>query len=76
MEGRKVTVDLGLGTGTLVFVIFLILKVLSDNGSIAKIEWLSWFWVFFPLWIGIAVVIGFFVLFMVIGVIFSIIDAL
>jgi hypothetical protein len=45
----------GLGLTTIVFLVFLILK-LTDN-----IDW-SWWWVFSPFWIPVALVISIFVI--------------
>jgi len=45
----------GLGLGTVLFLIFLILKLTHT------IDW-SWWWVFSPLWIPIAMVILFTIL--------------
>ena len=42
----------GLGFGTILFLIFLILK-LADVGVVAT--W-SWWWVFSPIWIPVAIV--------------------
>jgi len=44
----------GLGLGTILFLIFLVLK-LTKVGMVAT--W-SWWWVCSPIWIPIAVVIG------------------
>lgn len=49
-----------IGLGTLIFLVFLVLKILGMNG-VEGLTWfaeLSWFWVFFPLWIGLASIIG------------------
>jgi hypothetical protein len=55
----------GIGAGFLIFAIFLVLKILGDNGNIKPISWLvsqpgwgGWDVVFFPLWIGPAVILG------------------
>lgn len=45
----------GLGLGSIVFLIFLIMKLFSIE---PVSEW-SWFWVTSPLWIPIAILIGF-----------------
>jgi hypothetical protein len=45
----------GLGLTTIVFLVFLILK-LTDN-----IDW-SWWWVFSPFWIPVVLVISIFVI--------------
>jgi len=44
----------GMGLGTLLFLIFLVMK-LAGIGSVAN--W-SWWWVTAPLWIPFAIVIG------------------
>ena len=44
----------GMGLGTLLFLIFLVMK-LAGIGSVAN--W-SWWWVTAPLWIPAAIVIG------------------
>jgi hypothetical protein len=49
MNDKKVTTG-GLGIGTILFLIFLTLK-LAEIGPVAK--W-SWWWVFSPLWIPFA----------------------
>jgi len=67
-SGSLITIKAG-GLGTIIFVIFLILK-LTDNAP----EWLTWFWVFFPLWIGFAIGFGIFILFLVIAAITLIIS--
>jgi len=36
------------GLGTIVFIVLLILKLTGTSA-------ISWFWVFFPLWIGLAI---------------------
>ena len=43
----------GIGIGTLIFLIFLVLK-LAEIGPVAK--W-SWWWVTSPLWIPFAIII-------------------
>lgn len=49
-ENKNITVR-GSGLGTILFVVFLILKLLG------KIDW-SWWWVTSPLWISWALIIG------------------
>ena len=44
----------GMGLGTLLFLIFLVMK-LAGIGSVAN--W-SWWWVTAPLWIPVVIVIG------------------
>jgi small Trp-rich protein len=48
----------GIGIGTIVFLIFLVLK-LAEIGPVAK--W-SWWWVTSPIWIPIVIVVGFAIL--------------
>lgn len=58
---EKTTVSTGgIGLGGLIFGIFLTLKILVITGVLpaAKFVWLTWFWVFFPLWIGLAVTLA------------------
>jgi hypothetical protein len=50
MKDKKATG--GLGIGTILFLIFLTLK-LAEVGPVA--EW-SWWWVFSPIWIPLALV--------------------
>jgi len=50
----------GIGFGGLLFIVFLILKLCS------VINW-SWWWVTAPLWIPIALVLGFFAAVALIG---------
>lgn len=45
----------GPGLGTIVFIVFLILKLTGAAN-------IPWFWVFFPLWIMPAVIFGLFLL--------------
>ena len=52
MSGK--TNSSGLGIGTLVFLIFLTLK-LAEIGPVAK--W-SWWWVTSPLWIPLALIVA------------------
>ena len=46
----KTTTSGGLSCGFILFVVFLVLKLCG------VIDW-SWFWIFFPLWIGPACMI-------------------
>jgi hypothetical protein len=54
----------GFSLGTLIFVIFLILK-LTETGPVA--HW-SWWWVTAPLWIPFGIVILFFVITAIIAI--------
>jgi len=59
MEERTRVVSGGIGLGGVVFVVFLVLKLLDNAGALnGDFSWLTWFWVFFPLWIGAAVGLG------------------
>jgi hypothetical protein len=60
MDNEKNTAATGgIGLGALIFVVFLVLKILTFAGlpleGAEGLAWLTWFWVFFPLWIGPAV---------------------
>ena len=55
----------GIGLGTLLFLIFLVMK-LAEIGSVAN--W-SWWWVTSPLWIPVAIVVGLGLLVLIISVI-------
>ena len=55
----------GIGLGTLLFLIFLVMK-LAGIGSVAN--W-SWWWVTSPLWIPVAIVLGLGLLVLIITVI-------
>ena len=55
----------GMGLGTLLFLIFLVMK-LAGIGSVAN--W-SWWWVTSPLWIPAAIVVGLGLLVLIITVI-------
>jgi hypothetical protein len=62
----------GSSLGTLLFLVFLTLKILVNAGALhGDFAWLTWFWVFFPLWIGVAVTVGLIVLFFVFVIIIS-----
>jgi len=54
-----------IGIGTIVFIVLLILKLTGAAPG------LTWFWVFFPLWIGAAVVICLAAIAVLITIIFS-----
>jgi len=51
---KEKTTSGSIGLGTIVFLIFLVMK-LGEIGQVA--EW-SWFWVTAPLWIPIAFLLG------------------
>jgi hypothetical protein len=72
-----------IGLGTLLSLIFLVLKILGDNGVINPVSflvsqpgWGGWDVVFFPLWIGAAVAVGLFLLFLIIAFIAAFIGSL
>ncbi len=50
MDGNKNTANNGINFATLLFIVFLILKLTN------VIDW-SWWWVTAPLWIGFVIVI-------------------
>lgn len=54
-----------IGIGTIVFIVLLVLKL---TGAVPG---LTWFWVFFPLWIVPAVVLVLFGILMLITIFFS-----
>lgn len=54
-----------IGIGTIVFIVLLVLKL---TGAVPG---LTWFWVFFPLWIVPAVVLVLFGILMLIAIFFS-----
>jgi hypothetical protein len=66
--GNKVTISFG-GWTTVIFLVLLLCKLW---GAIN----ISWFWVFFPLWIGWALVGGAFVLMGILAVIVAVFDNL
>ena len=51
--------------GIITFIVFLTLK-LSSSGN-PSYEWLTWFWVFFPLWIPITTSLGILLLIIILG---------
>jgi hypothetical protein len=63
---RKVSSS-GIGLGTLIFIVFLVLK-LAEIGQVA--HW-SWWWVTSPLWIPIVIIIGFGIIFVILKLIFD-----
>lgn len=60
----------GIGLGTLIFLVFLFLK-LAGMGEVAN--W-SWWWVTSPLWIPIVFIVGFLLIVLLLKCIFSIFD--
>jgi hypothetical protein len=50
----------GISAGFLLFLVFLVLKLCNI------INW-SWWWVTSPLWLGIAIVVGFFIVGLIVG---------
>jgi hypothetical protein len=57
----------GIGLGTLIFLVFLTLK-LAGIGEVAN--W-SWWWVTSPLWIPAVIVVGFFIFVLIVKAFFS-----
>jgi hypothetical protein len=65
-----------IGLGTIVFAIFLTIKLLVKGGVITgDFEWLTWFWVFFPLWIGPAISIAIWLILIIISSIVIVISS-
>jgi len=54
----------GLGLGTVLFIIFLVLKLTGH------IDW-SWWWVTAPLWLGVAIVLGILLIGIAVAMIFK-----
>lgn len=57
----------GLGLGTMGFITWLVFLILKVTGTWA----ISWFWVFFPLWIPWAIAGAIFVLVLIVAVIIA-----
>lgn len=55
MDGNKNTANNGINFATLLFIVFLILKLTN------VIDW-SWWWVTAPLWIGFVIAIILFII--------------
>ena len=56
------------------FLIFLTLKILVNADVLhGNFEWLTWFWVFFPLWIGWAVSIAAVLLILIVAFVVAIV---
>jgi len=53
---KENTASTGIGLGGLIFIVFLILKLVDFN----KVSDWSWWWVTSPLWVPLAVVVGIF----------------
>lgn len=63
---KNVTLSLPLtGMGFITFIVFLILKVTGTWPDI------TWFWVFFPLWIGFAIGFVFYIFIVILALIIS-----
>ena len=67
-EGKKVTVNFG-GIGTILAIVFMILKLTGN------IDW-SWVWIFAPIWIPLALVVGILAIYGIIVVVIAIIAAI
>lgn len=67
-QRKKVTVNFG-GIGTILAIIFMVLKLTGN------IDW-SWVWVFAPIWIPLAIVLGILAIYGIIVVIIAIIAAI
>ena len=56
MENSKNSYSVGLSLNTIGFItwlVFLILKLCNQNNP--DFAWLTWFWVWFPFWLPIAI---------------------
>lgn len=62
METKKVT-KTGAGLGTIVFTIFLVLK-LAQIGLV--VDW-SWWWVFSPFWIPVVLIVAIYIIVLFVG---------
>lgn len=66
IEHSQDVVYVGPGLGTITFIVFLILKLIG-------VVTFSWFWVFFPLWIAPATILGIIILVWLISIPFFLI---
>lgn len=55
--------------GFVTWIVFLILKLCNQTNP--DFEWLTWFWVWFPLWIPWALFVGIMGLILIAGVIYA-----
>jgi hypothetical protein len=69
MSDTQVNVSGGMGLGSVLFIVFLVLKLTE------VIAW-SWWWVTAPLWIPFAIMIVIFVVVLVFGGLFVVLKAL
>ena len=69
MSEQQVNVSGGMGLGSILFIVFLVLKLTE------VIAW-SWWWVTAPLWIPFAIMIVIFVVVLVFGGLFVVLKAL
>ena len=67
MSNRKVEYSGGVGLGTILFIVFLVLKL------VGVIAW-SWWWVTAPIWIPFLVVIAILIISFIIGVTVTLAD--
>lgn len=68
MDEKKVTFNLG-GSGFMLSMIFLVLKLTN------VIDW-SWWWIFAPIWIPLALVAGFLVIYLLILLLIAVVAAI
>ncbi len=68
MASKQEAASNSIGLGTVVFLILLVGKVFFHAD-------ITWFWVFFPLWIGIAIVFGFVVVVSILAMLLALIAA-
>lgn len=67
-ENKKISINFG-GTGFCLFIIFLVLKLTNI------IDW-AWIWICAPIWIPLALVVGFLVIYFLILLIAALITAI
>lgn len=68
MSDTKTTIQIGPSGGTILTIVFVLLKVFG------YINW-SWVWVFAPLWIGFAIFFATLAFIFVVGVLGAILDS-
>jgi hypothetical protein len=73
MDGKQTVVRNGIGLGGFIFLIFLTLKILVISNVLpaANFAWLTWFWVFFPLWISFAIGFTILIIFFIIALLIA-----
>lgn len=74
MSERSVSVSTGptFGIATLVFIVFLVLKL----ANVAPVAAWSWWWVTSPLWISVGITLGILALIVCVGIFVAILKVL